>query len=365
MAGQGGFERGAMADGQPGRPLRVAVLGAGTVGREVVDALLHGWSPGASAKPMTLAGVAVRDLGKAEAAGIPAGLLTDAPAHLLAEGADIVVELMGGEEPARTLIAAALGAGIPVVTANKYVVARHGEELEEISRRTQAPFRFEAAVMGGTPILRLLAEDLAGTRVSAVRGIVNGTTNHILTEMATGGLTYEAALADAQAAGYAEADPTGDVEGGDAADKLVILARMAFGTWLDRAAVTVSRPGGKPGITGVSSDDLAAAAARGSAIRLLASATRAADGASSDASVLPTEVPRESPLGGTSGVRNRIEIESDRLGWIGVEGPGAGGAATAAGVLADLAAIAAGSGSTWGALPPATAAGRPVEASAR
>lgn len=366
MAGQGGIERGAATAGAAAQSLRVAVLGAGTVGREVIDALLAGWSPEGSGRALTLAGVAVRDLAKSEAAGLPAELLTDAPAHLLAEGADVVVELMGGEEPARTLIAAALGAGIPVVTANKYVVARHGAALEAIARRTQTPFRFEAAVMGGTPILRLLAEDLAGTRVSAVRGIVNGTTNHILTEMATGGLTYEAALAGAQAAGYAEAEPAGDVEGGDAADKLVILVRMAFGTWLDRAGVTVARPGGKPGITGVSSHDLAAAVVRGAAIRLLASATRAEDGAPTKASVLPTEVPRESPLGGTNGVRNRIEIESDRLGWIGVEGPGAGGAATAAAVLADLAAIAAGGGSTWGALPPATAdVDRPVEAGAR
>jgi len=366
MAGQRGIERGAAAAGDSGQPLRVGVLGAGTVGREVVDALLNGWSPEGSGKRLTLAGVAVRDLAKAEAAGLPADLLTDAPAHLLAEGPDVVVELMGGEEPARTLIAAALGAGIPVVTANKYVVARHGAELEAIARRTQTAFRFEAAVMGGTPILRLLAEDLAGTRVGAVRGIVNGTTNHILTEMTTGGLTYGAALAGAQAAGYAEANPTGDVEGGDAADKLVILARLAFGTWLDRGSVTVARPGGKPGITGVTADDLAAAAAGGSAIRLLASATRAGDGGPTDASVLPTEVPRESPLGGTNGVRNRIEIETDRLGWIGVEGPGAGGAATAAAVLADLAAIAAGGGSTWGALPPATSAAVvPVKAAAR
>jgi homoserine dehydrogenase len=343
-----------------GQPLRIAVLGAGNVGREVVAALRDGWGEGA----MTLRGVAVRDVARAEAAGLPAGLLTDAPAHLVASGADVVVELMGGEEPARTLIAAALGAGLPVVTANKYVVARHGAALEEISRRTGAAFRFEAAVMGGTPILRLLADDLAGTRVTAVRGIVNGTTNHILTEMATGGLTYEAALAGAQAAGYAEADPTGDVEGADAADKLVILARLAFGAWPDRASVVVARDGRQPGITGVTAADLEAASKRGQAIRLLASARRGEDGRAIEASVLPTEVPRESPLGGTNGVRNRIEIETDRLGWIGIEGPGAGGAATAAAVLADLAAVAAGGGSTWGARPPATAAGRPVEAGA-
>ena len=175
-------------------------------------------------------------------------------------------------------MAAALGAGIPVVTANKYVVARHGAELEAIARKTKTPFRFEASVMGGTPILRLLAEDLAATNIRALRGIVNGTTNHILTEMATRGLTYEAALAGAQAAGYAEADPTGDVEGGDAADKLVILARLAFGIWLDRGSVVTARPGEQPGITGVTAEDLEAARKRGQAIRLLASATRADDG---------------------------------------------------------------------------------------
>ena len=333
-----------------GQPNRIAVLGAGTVGREVVITLLTDWTA-----DYDLTGIAVRDVSKAEAGGLPAALLTDAPAHLVSDGPDVLVELMGGEEPARTLIAAALGAGIPVVTANKYVVARHGAELEAIARRTKTPFRFEAAVMGGTPILRMLAEDLAATNIRAFRGIVNGTTNHILTEMATGGLTYQAALEGAQAAGYAEADPTGDVEGGDAADKLVILARLAFGVWLDRSSVVTARPGETPGITGVTAEDLEAATRRGQAIRLLASATRADDG-TVDAHVLPTEVPSESPLGQTHGVRNRIEIESDRLGWIGIEGPGAGGAATAAAVLADLAGIAAGGGSTWGALAPATSA---------
>jgi homoserine dehydrogenase len=333
-----------------GQDHRIAVLGAGTVGREVVITLLTDWTA-----DYDVAGIAVRDVRKAEAAGMPTALLTDAPAHLVADGPDVLVELMGGEEPARTLIAAALGAGIPVVTANKYVVARHGAELEAIARRTKTPFRFEAAVMGGTPILRMLAEDLAATNIRALRGIVNGTTNHILTEMASRGVAYDDALTGAQAAGYAEANPTGDVEGGDAADKLVILARLAFGTWLDRASIVIARPGEKPGITGVTAEDLHAARARGQAIRLLASATRADDD-TIDAHVLTSEVPIDSPLGQTRGVRNRIEIESDRLGWIGIEGPGAGGAATAAAVLADIAAIVAGGGSTWGALPEATSA---------
>jgi homoserine dehydrogenase len=331
------------------------VLGAGTVGREVVRGLLEGRSPGLApeAGAFELVGVVARDLERAAGAGMPAHLLTDAPAHLVAGASDIVVEVMGGEEPARTLIAAALTAGKAVVTANKYVVARHGAQLEAIARQTRAPFRYEAAVMGGTPILRLLAEDLAGTTVSSFRGIVNGTTNHILTEMALKGVGYADALADAQAAGYAEADPTGDVEGGDAADKLVVLARLAFGAWLDRAGIATSRKGGRPGITGVTAGDLARANRDGYAIRLLATARRRAADGRIEGAVLPTAVPEASALGQTGGVRNRIEIEADALGRRAVEGPGAGGTATAAAVLADLLAVRRGDGSTWGDLAPA------------
>lgn len=337
------------------RPLRVAVLGAGTVGREVVAGLLEGRSPGLApeAGAFELIGVAARDLVRAAARGIPAQLLTDAPAHLVAGASDVIVEVMGGEEPARTLIAAALTAGKAVVTANKYVVARHGPELETISRQTRAPFRYEAAVMGGTPILRMLAEDLAGTTVESFRGIVNGTTNYILTEMATRGSDYADALMDAQMAGYAEADSTGDVEGGDAADKLVVLARLAFGSWLDRSHIHVQRAGGRPGITGVTADDLARAGAEGFAIRLLASARRRATDGRIEAAVLSTAVPQASGLGQTNGVQNRIEIVAEHLGRLAVEGPGAGGAATAAAVLADLLAVRRGDGSTWADLPAA------------
>jgi len=333
------------------RPIRVAVLGAGTVGRDVVVALEEGWAD----DRFELAGIAVRDIDKARARGLPADLLTDAPAHLVASGADVIVELMGGEEPARTLIKAALGAGLPVVTANKFVIARFGADLEATSRASGAPLRYEAAVMGGTPILRLLADDLAGTRVLGFRGIVNGTTNYILTEMAQSGTGYEGALAAAQAAGYAEADPTADVEGGDAADKLVILARLAFGAWLDRARVATGALDGRPGITGVTAADLAAALEQGLAIKLLATARRAVDG-SIEAAVMPTAVDVLAPIASIAGVRNRVDIETDRLGWISLEGPGAGGHATAGAVLADLAAIAAGHGSTWGTLPTAQGA---------
>ena len=162
---------------------------------------------------------------------------------------------MGGDEPARTLTAAALGAGKPVVTANKHVVAHHGAELEALARRTGSAFRFEAAVAGGTPVLGPLAVELAADRIDALRGIVNGTTNHILTGMTSGGRAYADVLAEAQAAGYAEADPSGDVEGDDAVNKLVILARLAFGSWLDPGSIDRRPPtvagDGRPGITGV------------------------------------------------------------------------------------------------------------------
>jgi homoserine dehydrogenase len=347
-------------------PLRVAVLGAGTVGRQVVRALLdqpHSLRA-ADGVSFELAGVAVRDMAVAEADGIPAALLTDAPAHLVAaEDVDVVVELMGGQQPAGTLIAAALGAGRPVVTANKAVLAGHGPDLEATARRAGAAFRFEAAVGGGTPILSVLASDLVANRIAAVRGIVNGTTNFILSEMAATGRSYEVVLAEAQAAGYAEADPAGDVEGRDAIHKLVILARLAFGTWLDPAGIGDRVNGGfgtgKPGVTGVTAEDISGARRRGLVIRLLATARRANDGAAIEASVVPTAVSVESPFGRTIGVLNRIEVDAEPVGLLAFEGPGAGGSATASAVLADLVAIARGLGSTWAGLPPAVRALEP------
>ena len=343
-------------------PLRVAVLGAGTVGREVVRALLErsgGLTP-ADGAPLQLVGVAVRDLSRARAAGIPAALLSDAPAHLVADpSTDVIVELMGGDEPAHMLVAAALGAGKAVVTANKHIVAHHGAELEATARRTGAALRFEAAVGGGIPVLGPLATDLAANDVRRVRGIVNGTTNYILTAMTDEGRDYGDVLAAAQAAGFAEADPTGDVEGHDAVNKLVILARLAFGEWLQSGTIPTTAdegPGaGRPGITGVTPGDIDSARSRGDVVKLIAAASREGDG-SVRASVLATPVPEGSAFGRTAGVLNRIEIEAEPVGTVAFSGPGAGGAATSSAVLGDLVAIARGLGSTWAGLPPAAAA---------
>jgi homoserine dehydrogenase len=237
-----------------GARLRVAVLGAGTVGREVIRALLDegGELRRADGATIELTAIAVRDVDRATRAGWPAALLSDAPAHQVAdEEIDVIVELMGGDEPAHTLIAAALSMGKHVVTANKHVIAHHGPELESIARRTGAALRFEAAVGGGIPVLGPLAGDLAANRIGRVRGIVNGTTNFILTAMTDEAhpLDYAAALAEAQRLGYAEADPSGDVEGHDAANKLVILARLAFDRWLDPGAIP-TRPDGADGPAG-------------------------------------------------------------------------------------------------------------------
>jgi homoserine dehydrogenase len=348
----------------------VAMLGAGTVGRAVAHGF-HSRADGlvsTDGAELTLVGVAVRDLDRARAAGIPADLLTDAPAHLVADpDIDIVVEVMGGDEPAQTLLEAALRAGKAVVTANKHVIAHHGPALEAAARRAGAPLRFEAAVAGGIPVLGTIAADLAANEIARVRGIVNGTTNYILTAMAHDGRPYDEVLQDAQEMGYAEADPAGDVEGDDAVNKLVILARLAFGRWLDPASVgrrpPTARGTGRPGITGVTDQELEGAAALGLTIKLLATATRRNEVV--EAAVIPTAVPADSPFGWTDGVTNRVEIDAEPLGTVGLSGPGAGGPATSSAILGDLVAIARGLGSTWAGLPaatgPAVAAADPLD----
>src|SRR4029078_10710251 len=221
-------------------------------------------------------------------------------------------EVRGGQERARTLILGALASGKAVVTANKALLAAHGPELEAASRASGAPLRFEASVGGGTPVLSPLASDLAANRVTSVRGIVNGTTNYILTAMAREGLAYADVLADAQARGYAEADPTADVGGLDPGAKLVILIRLAFGVWIDPAAVErrpMVRGGGRgaAGITGVTAEDVAACIDQGRVLKLVASASVLDDG-TIEASVLPTAVFGATALATTARGVHRVEI---------------------------------------------------------
>ncbi len=261
------------------QPLRVGVLGAGTVGREVVRAFLDG-SPRlapADGSPLVLAGVAVRDVARASAAGIPRRLShrrAGAPRRGSGRrraGRGHGRRGAGPDARAWRPSPTAAPSSRPTSTSSPH----HGPELEQVARQAGSPLRFEAAVAGGIPVLGPLAQDLGANRVARVRGIVNGTTNFILTAMAREGRGYDEVLAEAQRLGYAEADPAADVEGLDAVNKLVLLVRLAFGAWIDPAAVS-NRPGtarggdGAPGITGVTADDVAALAGEGRILRLIA-----------------------------------------------------------------------------------------------
>ncbi|HUG47375.1 MAG TPA: homoserine dehydrogenase [Candidatus Limnocylindria bacterium] len=345
--------------------MRVALLGLGTVGGAVASRLLDdGWRADVEARglrPPALVAVGVREPGRQRAVEVPKSVdrTDDLAALVVRDDIDVVVELIGGLEPAGELVERALEAGKSVVTANKALLAELGPALERLARRSLVALRFEAAVAGGIPVLSPLARDLASTRINAVRGIVNGTTNFILSAMSDGGRAYEEVLADAQSRGYAEADPSGDVEGRDAAHKLVLLARLAFGVWpqpsgLRRAPAKVGGDG-SPGITGVSAADIGAAAERGHAIKLIAFAGRPRGEAAGRLVgwVEPCAVSQSSLLGSTDGVLNAVEVLGWPLGRLALQGPGAGADATSNAVLADLLALVRGEGSTWAALPEA------------
>ncbi|HVM31249.1 MAG TPA: homoserine dehydrogenase [Candidatus Limnocylindrales bacterium] len=329
-------------------PLRVGLLGLGTVGGAVAARLLDpAWRrdierQGAQA-PQLLA-VGVRQPARARAVELPEGIrrTDDLAALVVSPDVDVVVELIGGPSPAGELVERALRAGKSVVTANKALLAERGPELEAVARSSHASLRFEAAVAGGIPVLAPLARDLAANRLSRVRGIVNGTTNFILSAMSAEGRDYADVLADAQARGYAESDPTADVDGHDAVHKLVLLNRLAFGRWV--APLDVPRTG----IGAVSRSDVAAAADKGLTIKLVASAHD-----SGICWVEPCAVSRRSLLGSTDGVTNAVEVTGWPIGRVVFQGPGAGGDPTSSAVLADLLALARGEGSTWGRLPEA------------
>jgi homoserine dehydrogenase len=315
-------------------PITVALLGGGTVGSQVARLILE-HSEDLAARigaPLELVGVAVRDASKSRD-GIPAALVTDDAAALAARGSNIVVEVMGGIEPARTLILQAMAAGSSVVTANKALLAADGATLYAAAADNGVDLYFEASVAGAIPLLRPLRESLAGDRVVKVLGIVNGTTNFILSKMDEEGADYSDVLAEAQRLGYAEADPTADVGGLDAAAKAAILAELAFHTRVTFDDVSCE------GITGVTAADVAAARDMGFVIKLLAVAERTEDGGVI-VRVHPTMVPRSHPLASVRDAFNAVFIEAESAGEMMFYGRGAGGAPTASAVLGDVVAVA-------------------------
>lgn len=314
-------------------PVKIAVLGCGTVGTQVVRLLTEqaddlAWRVGA---PVVLEGVYVRDTSVPRDAVVPVDALTS-DVEALIDAADVVVEVMGGIEPARTHILQAIAAGASVVTANKALLAAHGPELYEAADAAGVDLYFEAAVAGAIPIVRPVRESLAGDHVTRILGIVNGTTNYVLDEMTTKGLAYEDVVAEAQRLGYAEADPTADVEGYDAAAKAAILASLAFH---QRVSLDVVH---REGISSVTAADVAAAAESGHVIKLLAIAERADEGVA--VRVHPALVPLSHPLAGVHGAFNAVFVEAEAAGELMFYGQGAGGAPTASAVLGDIVSVA-------------------------
>ena len=316
-------------------PLKVALLGAGTVGAEVARLLGDNASDLAArvGAPLELVGVAVRDASKVREGIDPALVTTDAMALVTRGDIDVVIEVMGGIEPARSLILAAMENGASVVTANKALLAEDGSTLYEAAAANGVDLYYEASVAGAIPLLRPLRESLVGDNVRRVLGIVNGTTNFILTKMDEQGADYSEVLAEAQALGYAEADPTADVEGFDAAAKAAILASLAFHT-----RVTIDDVA-REGMSTVTASDVDAARNMGFVIKLLAVAELADDEKGIIVRVHPAMVPLSHPLANVREAFNAVFVEADSAGQMMFYGRGAGGAPTASAVLGDIVAV--------------------------
>ncbi len=314
--------------------IKVALLGAGNVGSQAARILVEDNAvlEKRIGAPVELIGIAVRDTNASRNWNADPSLYTT-DAESLIDAADVVIELTGGIEPARTRILRALKAGKSVVSGNKALLAKHGVELQAAADASGAQLSYEAAVAGAIPILRPLRDSLAGDRVTRVLGIMNGTTNYILDQMDTTGASFADALAEAQKLGYAEADPTADVEGHDAASKAAIVASLAFHSDFTIDDVHTE------GITSITADDVAAADADGYVIKLLAICEReGADGA--NIRVNPTLIPRQHPLAGVHGAFNAVFVEAENAGELMFYGPGAGGAPTASAVLGDFVSLA-------------------------
>jgi homoserine dehydrogenase len=322
------------------KPLKVAVLGCGSVGSQVVR-LLDEQADDLAARvgaSVELVGVAVRRLDAPREVDVPDGLLTtDALGLATRDDVDLVVEVIGGIEPARSLILAALESGASVVTANKALLAEDGPTLFEAAEKAGRDLYYEAAVAGAIPILRPLRESLAGDKVTRVLGIVNGTTNFILDRMDSSGAGFAEALEEAQELGYAEADPTADVEGFDAAAKAAILASLAF-----HSRVTASDVH-REGIAEVTAADVQSAREMGSVVKLLAICELRTGPGGEDAvavRVHPAMIPRSHPLASVREAYNAVFVESEAAGQLMFYGPGAGGSPTASAVLGDLVTVA-------------------------
>jgi homoserine dehydrogenase len=339
---------------KPGKVLRVALLGCGNVGTQVARLLAEQSDDLAvrTGARLELAGIAVRRMSHPRPGVDPALLTTDAMSLATRPDVDIVIEVIGGIEPARSLILAAMENGKSVVTANKALLAEHGEQIHAASRAFGADLYYEAAVAGAIPILRPLRESLAGDTVHRVLGIVNGTTNFILDRMDSSGADFGESLEEAQSLGYAEADPTADVEGFDAAAKAAILAGLAFHTRVTAADVY------REGITEVTAADIASAKSLGRVVKLLAICERSgargseARGSEADGSeaggpeegvavrVHPAMIPRSHPLATVGGAYNAVFVEARSAGRLMLYGAGAGGTPTASAVLGDVVAVA-------------------------
>lgn len=321
----------------PSPPQTVALLGAGVVGSEVARLLMEQRDDLAArvGAPLDLVGIGVRRAEAGRTAGLdPTLFTTDLHGLVGRRRPDIVVEVMGGLEPARALILEAFAAGAGVVTANKALLANDGARLYAAAAAHGSDLYYEASVAGAIPLLRPLRESLVGDRVLRVLGIVNGTTNYILTRMDESGADFADALAEAQSLGYAEADPSADVDGSDAAAKAAIIAGLAFHSSVRLDDVH------REGIAAVSADDIAAARRTGHVIKLLAVAERSIDGRGISVRVHPSLVPRTHPLAGVRDAYNAVFVESEAAGQLMFYGRGAGGAPTASAVVGDIVAVA-------------------------
>ena len=320
-----------------GARIGVGLLGLGTVGGGVASILLSPQERHPLVADLELICAAVRDLERPRPVNLSPELLTTDPQTVVEDPrVDVVVEVIGGIEPARTLILTAIKAGKSVVTANKAVIARHGSEIAQAAAAAGVYVLIEAAVGGGIPIIEPLKQSLGGNRINRVSGIINGTTNYILTRMANEGAAYADVLAEAQRLGYAEADPAADVDGLDAADKIAILSTLAFGGGVDRQSIPTE------GISRLQGEDVDYARQLGYGVKLLAVAERmatsdtTADALPLSLRVQPTLVPSHHPLAGVNGVNNAILVEGDPIGQVMFYGPGAGAGPTASAVVADI-----------------------------